>query len=272
LRHRLLREPFVLRIASENVLERSLQLPPAARGSLAAILGLELERQSPIAPENVYYDYFCGQNANRLDVTMRIVRRETVDRPLATCRAAGLEIARVVFAGAASEGGNLPADARAAALLALRRRLVPALAALTVAFALGLVTAVYIRGEAINQQLRTEVAAARREARTVLELHRAIDAAGQRSVFLARMKQRPMMLALIAETTRLVPEGSWLSELQVRDNEVRITGYSRSASSLIGLIDRSPMFTNAQFRSPLLQSGEVERFEISFELRKGAPR
>jgi general secretion pathway protein L len=272
-----LRDSFALRIGDSTALWRNLSLPLAARRNIASLLNHELERQSPIDRGAVYHDYKIvgvDRAAGRLDLVWRIVRRNPVDAALETCRQAGVAIAVVAFIGdeMPPDGGNFPVDARASALMRLRKWLVPALMALVLVLAAAALSLAYSREQLAADALAAQVDQARVDARITAHLRRDIDGAQQFTAFLVGQKKSVMTSSLLAETTRLLPDGSWLTDLDYRDGEVRIQGLSNSAASLIAIFDASPLFTDAEFRSPLTQAQGpgLERFDLSFKIRNGA--
>src|SRR5258705_6173079 len=77
-----------------EALRRIVHLPLAAGANLREILRHEVDRQSPIDPDQIYFDYSVRQRdkaANRLEVELRIVKRESIARAIALCRSLGLE-------------------------------------------------------------------------------------------------------------------------------------------------------------------------------------
>jgi Tfp pilus assembly protein PilN len=52
-----------------------------------------------------------------------------------------------------------------------------------------------------------------------------------------------------------------------------VQGFSNAPSDLIGLIDKSPYFVNAQFEASLQSAQDnAEHFDLSFELKKPGAR
>lgn len=273
-----LRDDFALRIPDAAALWRNLSLPLAARGNIANLLSHELERQSPIDRNAVYHDYKIvrvDRGAGRIDLIWRIVRRASVDAALDTCREAGVPLAVVAFIGDETppDGGTFPVDARASALMRRRKWLVPALAALVLLLTAVALSSTYSRNQQAADALAAQVDQARVDARVTARLQHDIDGARLFTTFLVGQKKGVMASSLLAETTRLLPDGSWLTELEYRDGEVRIQGLSNSAASLIAIFDASPLFTAAEFRAPLVQAQGpgLERFDLAFKLRKGEP-
>jgi general secretion pathway protein L len=275
--HWSMRDLFALRLPDGAALRRPLQLPAAARGNLRDILRFELDRQSPIAADHVYYDYrIVGRDrtTNQLDVMLRIARRETVDSALAICKAAGIGVAIIAFTGDAqpADGGNFPVDPPAARWMRMRRRLVPALAALVVILIASVVAGIYLRNQMAADDLDARVDQMRSEAQVIEQLHRDIDGAKTRAAFLARQKHSLMIVKVLDEVTKTLPDGSWLDEFEFNKDEVRIHGMSNAAASLIAQFDGSALFSDAEFRSPLMQgpNAGTERFDMSFKIRGGA--
>ena len=81
-----------------------------------------------------------------------------------------------------------------------------------------------------------------------------------------------MVMRLLDEMTRIVPDGTWVSQLDIKGIEVQVQGQSPAAASLIGLLEDSESFSNPQFRSPVTQipRSDLERFHLSAEWSGGA--
>ena len=273
LRDRLAGARIVVRLPQQQVLRRAVSLPFAARRDLRRILDFELERQSPIDPEQIYADHRIShrdRRANKLKAEMRIIRRETVDNALALCRALGLDASGIVIGGeeaSAAESEFRPPRG----LLARprpRSRAVPALAAAAAALAAAAIIVPLIRYDAAVTALAAEVAEAKSAARATEALARQIGQEREKASFVLRQKEAPLLAKVLAEVARRLPDGSWIFQFEMQGREVRIHGYSPQASSLIGLFDGAPFFANARFRSPLTRAakGDVERFDLSFEV------
>ena len=269
---RWLSDPIILRMPAQLALVRVLELPAGARRNLAAILRHEVARQSPIAVSDIYYDYrVTGGNETSLDIELRIVRREPVDAMAALCREAGIALADITFDDNAdgAAGGTFPVDAAAARALKLRPRIVPALGAIAVLLGLAFTGSLYLHGAMIAGDLSGRIDQARAHAVAVQRLQRDLDAANRQASFLALQKRSPAAVAVLATLSRLLPDDAWLYEFEMNGGEIRIHGFSASAASLIGLLDSSPYFRDAEFRSPLMQgpNASSQRFDIGFTLR-----
>ncbi len=272
-----LRDSFALRLPDAAALRRNLSLPLAARRNIASLLDIELERQSPVDRDEIYHDYRIlriDRTAGRIDLVWRMVRRKSVAPALEICRQAGVDLAVIAFTGdeAPADGGNFPVESGAALLLRLRHWLVRGLLMLILALVVALAAGAYSRNQQALDAFTVRVDQARLAARASLQLQHEIDAARQRTALLLREKQGLTVTRLLAETTRLLPSGSWITGFSYQDGEVHLQGYSNAASSLIALFDASPLFTAAEFRAPLVQgqSPGTEQFDLALKIRKGA--
>lgn len=274
---RLLRDAFALRLPDTAALRRNLSLPLAARSNIASLLDIELERQSPLDRSEIYHDYRIlkvDRGAGRFDIVWRIVRRTSVAPALDICRKAGIDLAIVAFIGDETppDGGNFPVDSRATLLLRARQWLARGLLLLILVLIVAITAGAYARNQSAIDAFTAHAEQTRLAARSAMHLQHDIDAARTRAAHLLRERQGLTVTHILAETTRLLPNGSWLTDFAYRDDEVRIKGTSNSASSLIAIFDASPLFAAAEFRAPLTQGqgAEQEQFDLAFKLRKGA--
>ena len=85
---------------------------------------------------------------------------------------------------------------------------------------------------------------------------------------LADKTGQPLVVQVLNELTRLVPDHAYLIQLEFRDQTVELHGFASTASDLIGVLDQSPLFKAPQFRAPVTQDRRsgAERFHISVEL------
>lgn len=269
---------ILLRLPTKQVLRRRLGLPKVAPKELGQLLVHEVERQCPLDSRLIYHDHWIvarDKAAHRLEVELRMVRRSVVDDAAGLARRLGFVPGAIVFIG----------DDRAAPLFRLPRsglagkgpriETVWSVASVT----LPAILAAAVIGVALDRNVRemdaldAKVAAAKAQAQVVEGLRREIAKTRDRIEFLPRQKQVPSAAAVLAEVTRLLPDGTWLFEFELNGRELRIRGYSPAASSLVGIFDSASLFANARFRSSLTAGprSDLERFDLSCDLRGGAP-
>ena len=111
---------------------------------------------------------------------------------------------------------------------------------------------------------------ARQEADASAKLQTAIDGETHDQSFVVdRKKSRLTVTELLASLTHILPDDVWLTELQIDGDSVLVAGFAASATAVLGLIDQSPILSNATFRSSVTQDAQLnrERFDISAQLR-----
>lgn len=257
------------------VFEAALELPRAAEQALPQILQHQIERLVPLPAGETRFDYRCttGADDKLLAVRVFVVKRATIDEVLSAARAAGLVPRRIVLADWQDQGRPpllWQADNAADTNRGLRRRLEIAVLLLA-ALAYGL----YVhRLDLIRDELAARVAAAEPAAQAVGRLARNVAALDADAAFFAARREEAAPLAVIDALTRLVPIDSWVSELVLDRGNVEIAGYSPHATDLVAQVERSKLFRNPRFSSPitLAADGKREHFDLAFETGAGPDR
>jgi general secretion pathway protein L len=268
-----------LRISSSLALRPQIKLPSASKRMLKGALSFELERLTPIDPAALYFDFIVHSRepeTNLAQVTLRVVRRAVLDEAVLVCHSAGALIGNIGFSGDAQEGdwASYPID-RPAFLRAQWRRFgnLALMGAASILF-VAVIIAGYARGSSANDALSDQVADATTRAAIVERMEHRIETANTQISRLVTQRQGPLFIESLAALSRLLPDGTWLTELHLEGNKLRADGYSKNASALIGIVDRSGTFANAQFSSPLVRNPAdgTDRFELTFDVAqpKGA--
>lgn len=265
---------IALAFSDAEVLRLSVRLPKAKPSVLRKALHFELARLSPLPPEALYFDFESQSlpEKGEAEIRLRVIRRAVVDRALAKCRAAGLKVAMIKL------GRDLrPADWRAfpidrdALLLALWQRFqLIGLGALAAALGLLLLVALYARGNATAASLSRQIETAQLRATAIEHLHGRMERLVQEQSFLALQKEKPLLTATIADVSRLLPNDTWITDLQVTGNKLRLQGYSTTSSHLTGEIGSSRNFRKVQFEAPVTQDSTTgaSRFDLSSEVAR----
>jgi general secretion pathway protein L len=272
------RDDAVLKLAASDVLRPELRLPYASERVLHSALKYELEKLSPIPPDEVYFDFKIQSRdkaENTAEIALRIIRRDIVDRMIELCRAAGLKIGAIRFEDDARDAdpGAFPVDRTAALRGQWRRNSVAFLAGAVVVLGLALVFVSYMRGSETLDALSDEIATESISASRVEQLQSRIDRTTKQLTFLGQQKRAPLFAQVLADVTRTLPDGTWITEFDMTaGSKIRIEGFSRSASDLIAIFDRPGKFANAQFAAPVTQGASpgIERFNLTFDIAGAA--
>ena len=259
-----------LRVPERSVLRRTLALPLAAERNLAAVLELEIDRHTPFKAAAVYYTFSPLRRdaaARKLHVALTVVPRRGVEAVIERLRAEGIETTAIVAGGtrlALQEGrGGRPAPVRAwvAATLAL------ALAGVLVAVPL-------LDKQAEIERREAELSGLRLEARRAESARAALAALeAEEGALLAQRRARRAALEVLLELTRRVPDGTWLSHLQLAGERLRLRGESAQPTELLGSLENSEVFQGAAFDGSVTRDARSgrERFALSASVRGGVP-
>lgn len=266
---------IVVRLTPDQALQKTVTVPIAAEKDLRQVLKFDLGRQIPLVPDEVYFDFRIVEkqpDQQRLLVELAVVPRATIEHVMTKALGWGLTINRIGVADHTDEISHynfLPQDR-------LRRR-IPSVRRATI----GLCVAAAVLGLAVigekfhhdSQSLAAmtaEIAAAKPAADRVYQLRQEIRSIAAGENFIPDKQRNPQALEVLNEFTRILPDGTWIFNFALHGSEMRAEGFSPTASSLISLLDESPLFANARFRSPVTQGAKpgIERFEVSCDLRR----
>ncbi len=277
---------IALRLAPGMVLRRTVSLPAAPPRLLRALLDHEMGRLVPLPATELCFDariLLPGLRGGRMLVELVSIRRQTVTLLLHGAARAGLGVDRIGIAGAPEAGHNIDLlnDPRLRAPMKnpARRASVSA-RGLTLLLALALLGAMAQRAHRARAERDVLITAARATLASHAVLEARLRAARAQADFLPRQRRALTPAALINEVARLLPDDSVLSELSIDSDfstegvRVIITGNSRHATDLIGLLAASKLFTNPRFAAaitagPNAAGAEDRHFSIAFE---AAPR
>lgn len=258
-----------LRLPADAGLSVTMTLPAATEVNLDQVVSFELDRRTPFKREEVYHHQRVAERLDggkNISVELTVVRRPEVDGAVALAKVLGLTLDRIEVAG--RTGSNfLPRHAR---LLGTRPSpfLLGGLAAAAALLVLGAMFIPILQAHHNLATLQQMLAVVKQRADDSLRLQKEIDAEIQESDFLAaRRRQLPLASEVLYDLTHLLPDDTWISEVEIIGGEVHISGYADSASMTLGLIDQSHRFVSAAFRSPVVQNQQANREQFNITAR-----
>jgi general secretion pathway protein L len=272
------RGDVILSLPGHEALIQKVTFPLAAARKLRSIVKFEAERQCPVSSNLILFDHRVVRRdraANRLEVEIRIVHRSAVDNAVKLATSLGLEPSAIGFRNSAGRESDWLMAIRSGSRHAqfLRRHRMHALLALTIALAAGFIFTGYVRDLMAAARLEHQVAHAKASANEVTKLEGDLKTAAARVTFLTEKKAAPSLLTILAEVTHQLPDDTWAYNLELKDGSIRIQGFSQAAPALIGVLDKSAIFRNAQFRAPMTpgQSDGSVRFDLTANVEGGSP-
>lgn len=271
----------ILLVPLDRVITRQVSLPASAEGNLRERLARELDQWTPSGEADVYFDYrVIGRDIEREELHVELVyspRRE-IDRYMTAVLERGIDVNVITTRGLYSP------EAKIANLLPPGMRPTRPPGALRVspvhALATGLLLAIAIAVPVM--QKNSAIAEVAERARVTEEqaaegdrLRRGLERMAATSRFLVEKKESSVMaVQLIDEVSRILPDDTWISNLEISETRLRLEGESGASASLIGIIDASPLFERAQFKSPVVHVAgrDADRFVLSADVVRAIER
>jgi len=269
---RRLRNSVVLRLPCDCVLRRKVSLPLATQENLREVIGFEMERLTAFREEEVYYSHRLtdiNQSEKRITVDLVAVPRTIADRAVALISGWGLRPVMITPDDdelSLDRVENLLPKATVPKSPCRLRRLLQVLA--LAAIALG--AASFYQDYRQDAQLLADYEGrlAELQAATVraAQLRERLSELIERSSRVIQQKnERPMLIEVLDETTRLLPDNTWVTHFRLNGDQLTLSGNSAGASALIEALERSPRLSQVKFSSPITFDPRqgVERFNLS---------
>jgi general secretion pathway protein L len=264
-------------VSPERAYVRQFQLPLAVLPHLDAAMALQMPKLLPVDASKLLTDFELNSNvtADSLAcIDLAALKRADVNPVLEILRAWGLHVVsthlgpplqqarRFKFADQGASGRQFKFRGSDRAL---------AIAAAT----LGLACVSVAATESYRSQVSLEQAktATRAPASAALARRQQLLARLEPLNALTQLEATPSAAALLAELTALVPQNTWLTTLELKDQHLRIVGVSPNSGNVVKLASSSRLMSDVQLRSSMsLGVGTgLDRFEITAELKAGSP-
>ena len=266
---------LILLVPPDRRLDKRLAYPLASEQDLRAVMGHDMDRQTPFTGEQVYFDYTVtrkDRSNGRVHVHLHLVLKKTLHDLLDALSFLVLKpgLATTDLDGRAAGINFIPEAERPGGDKFDNRFKLTALLSVIL-----LVVALYMplmRYGALAEQLEQEVGENRAQAmqaQTLIDRKQDILA---RANFLTDQEryQTPFIRAL-HELTRCLPDDTWIAQLAINEGDIQLRGEALAAASVIRLIEQSDYFEKAAFRSPVTKSanGQKEQFHVAARLVAG---
>lgn len=259
--------PIGIVMPQEAVFERSIEMPREAASGFRNVAKEEMVRRTPFRPDQVFMQMTVTEHPS--DRSRRLVRQRIVRRDLVAeqCRMLGVDQDRVRFLAtpatlSAADSIDLAGDSPNTTGIWLRVLIMLALTGLVLAVIdFGVI---WWKRETALVQIERQISEVRSRALSVRGM---INEIAERQALIRSMFDRKSLSAVLEaweETSRLLPDSSWLTEFSVADGWLQIAGYSDNAAALVPLFGESKLLTDIALSSPITMQGgtSVERFSI----------
>lgn len=275
--HPMLKDKHVVLSLDESLcLIRQVTVPPNAASRVREILDLDIGRLTPFSRQEVLSAWYnpTPNGGDQAVVEHVIIRKDIVAEAFSMMRAAGAKpLALVVRRNEEAalpfvldpDGGVFGQKRR----IALCKVLGASAAAAVLSLALLSVASVQRQ----SQMLEAIGKAAEEAEETALLVRQRLDTiktASDQLVALQKFRdQQVSMLDIWEELSRILPDGSWLQTLSLKENRLQIEGLASNAEELIPLLEASSMFEDVKFASPVYKNSAESHVRFSIALQIG---
>ncbi|MGE5097627.1 MAG: PilN domain-containing protein [Betaproteobacteria bacterium] len=274
-----------LALGHRDALVRRVTLPLATEENLAQVLGFEMDRLTPFRAEDVYHDERIlsrDTTAGTLVALLAMARRDLVDARLERLRALGVSVQGVSLREEPAHPGPaldlLPVEQRGERETRGERILRRVLAAAVVVLVFAVLFVPIWQKREAAMALNPVVQKARQEAEATDSIARQLEReVGDYNFLLAKKHGAYPALAYIEEISRLLPDHTWVQELQIKNTgkarELQIQGETSSSSKLLETLSQSALMQDVNTRGTVTRGSTPgsERFMIA-ALTKARPQ
>ena len=267
-------KPAVLRLREGDVLAKPLVLPLAAERDLDQALLFEMDRETPFKSDELYWNHRVAavdrQNA-RLSVRLVLTRKAHLAPLLEPLGRAGITPVRAEILDGPDAGFWLPLDTDRPSADRGRRPLLKPLAVCCALLALASIATPFVRQSRMMAKLDQSLATGRAAAAEADRLHAEIARlAGSANLIVKEREKVGQPLSVLAAATRVLPDDTYLTEMQLQQRKLTMSGRSAAAARLIGVMAVEAEFHNPTFAAPVTRI-EALRQEIFTIVTEVAP-
>lgn len=263
---------ILMHVPPALVLHKSLSFPLGARHEVRNLLRFEIERETPFALNEIYWNYALQPEitaGGRRAVDLFLIPRRPVDALLERLRRAGVSPAAIEIETSAGMSrvffaGDFAKPRRGRRLIPIAVAAMGALVALAAPFA-------YWNWEIASAN--AAIASLNDQALEATALRQSADRLAQTAELFKNHNTEGPLNALAA-VTRLLPADTYLTSLALHGSRLTLSGLSPSAAGLVGLFARSQQFRDPSLDAPVVKndSDGRENFTISVSLVQGGTK
>ena len=264
--------PAILELADDDILSKVVILPAATERDLTQVLAFEMDRETPFSLEELFWGYRIAERdrqRGQLTLHLRLITRGTLAPLINALAEAGISPKYAKIAGGPDDGMTLPLHdtdqrKRPSATGILRW----AAASVFTVLAVIAVAAPFFRQAHDIAELDQQIAAGRAAATQAEQLRGDISRlTGAGNLLKREREEAGDPLVTLAALTEMLPDDTYLTELQQQQHKVVFGGRSAAASRLISAVAAGRQLRNPAFVAPVtrMEAAHMEVFSISAE-------
>jgi len=263
----------VLLLGEADVLGKTVSLPLAAERELGQALAFEMDRETPFTADELYWNHRitgADRQNGRLSVRLSLIPKVNLDPLLTDLAAVGVRPTRVEIADGPDKGAYLPLNGDGNRAHHASHRLLWPAAACCAALAAAAIVTPFVRQELTLASFNRQIATAKAAAAEADSLRQDIDRLSGNAGFIESERDKAgRPLDVLAAATRILPDDTYLTEMELRQRKLTLSGRSAGAARLIGALAADPEFRNPGFSAPVtrLEALHAELFTINSEIK-----
>lgn len=262
----------VLRLSTGQVLDQEVVLPLAAERDPERVLHYEMDRLTPFAPDEVYWGWTVARRdraRGKLHLSLLLVPRASLLAHVSALERAGAAPTELEAPGPAGSPLRITLRHEPSARERWRQRGVGVAAAACAVLAVVAAGLPFVQQSQSSDAVEARIAALRPQVDQADALRRQIAAiAGSNDVIALQRERVGDALAVIAAVTEILPDDTFLTDLQLQSRTLTLTGQSAAAARLIAALAADPAIRNPTFTAPVTrnEAGRSEGFAIRAEV------
>ena len=262
----------VLRLSEQDVLGKTVTLPLAAERELEQVLGFEMDRETPFKAEEIYWNHQIDgvdRQNGRLSVRLILLPKANLAPLLTALGQFGIRPRRAEIADGPDAGAYLPLEGDGGRTHRASHRLIWSAAVCCAILGVAAVVTPFVRQGRALASLDQQIAVGRTAAAEADSLRQEIDRLTGSADFVESERDKAgRPLAVLAAATRVLPDDTYLTEMELQKRKVTLTGRSAAAARLIGPLAADGSFRNPGFAAPVtrVEALHTELFTINAEV------
>jgi general secretion pathway protein L len=262
----------VLRLSEQDVLGKTVTLPVAAERELEQVLGFEMDRETPFKAEEIYWNHRIDgvdRQNGRLSVRLVLLPKANLAPLLTALGQFGIRPRRAEIGDGPDTGACLPLDGDGGRTHRASHRLIWSAAVSCAILGIAAVVTPFVRQERALASLDQQIAVGRTAAAEADGVRQEIDRLTGSADFVESERDKAgRPLAVLAAATRVLPDDTYLTEMELQKRKVTLTGRSAAAARLIGPLAADGSFRNPGFAAPVtrVEALHTELFTINAEV------
>ncbi|WP_158284886.1 PilN domain-containing protein [Hoeflea marina] len=262
------RKPLPVSIGENRYVERNLTRVPLRETHSRDMILLDVAGSIPFNVEDIHVLRGQARGFRASGVTYQILRRSVLAPILKALDEAGLRVGEIRLQRESGFWAVRPQAIGRGRRTAFSGPFQLLGTGLVIAACLATFVHLHVRNATALGALEARVDALGVEAAAVRALlaqrKQAVDRLTAIHVF---RNSNPAIVSVWEQLTQVIPDSAYLTDLEVSQSDVRLTGFADSAAELLPALEAAPMFENVEFTAPVVNVPGRDREHFSMMLR-----